>query len=223
MPYSQDVENARGYFDPSLVGPPPSRARGDVTLTRSEPCTRAVPVLHGTQVTLRELVPADAPSLFALLTEEDVTRFVAPPPSTLTGFQEFVAWAHRQREAGQYVCFAVVPHQATAAIGLIQMRSLGADFQTTELGCVLGSAYWGTGVFLDGARLTIRFAFETLGARRLEMRAVTHNARGNGALRKIGARQEDVLRGSLEHRGRRYDQGLWILRREDWEASALGG
>ncbi len=41
----------------------------------------ALPVLSGNQVTLREMRPSDAPSLFALLTTEEVSRFISPPPA----------------------------------------------------------------------------------------------------------------------------------------------
>jgi RimJ/RimL family protein N-acetyltransferase len=59
-----------------------------------------LPVLTGAGVTLRELRPADAASLFALLTTEEVARFISPPPSTVEAFGQFIGWAQRQRAAG---------------------------------------------------------------------------------------------------------------------------
>ena len=47
----------------------------------------------GKQVVMRELRASDAPSLFALLTTEEVSRFISPPPSTVEGFERFIAWA----------------------------------------------------------------------------------------------------------------------------------
>src|SRR4051812_11544532 len=87
-----------------------------------------LPTLHGSVVTLRELRTSDAASLFASLTTEAVARFISPPPTTVEGFERFIAWTHRQRAAGQYVCFAVVPRGSNAAVGLFQIRSLSADF-----------------------------------------------------------------------------------------------
>ena len=68
---------------------------------------RALPTLRGRQVVLRELRASDAASLFALLTTEEVSRFISPPPTTVEGFEKFIAWTHRQREAGTFACFAV--------------------------------------------------------------------------------------------------------------------
>ena len=42
-----------------------------------------LPVLSGLGVTLRELRESDAASLCALLTTEEVSRFISPPPSTV--------------------------------------------------------------------------------------------------------------------------------------------
>ncbi len=58
-----------------------------------------LPALTGNLVTLRDLRASDAASLFALLTTEEVARFISPPPTTVEGFEKFIAWAHRQREA----------------------------------------------------------------------------------------------------------------------------
>ena len=51
---------------------------------------------------------------------------------------------------------------------------------------------------------------------RLEARAAVRNARGNGALRKIGAMQDAILRKSLRRNDAYLDQALWSILREDW-------
>ena len=119
-----------------------------------------LPVLTGNAVTLRELRASDAPALFAALSSDQVSRFISPPPATLEGFGRFINWAIRQRECGQYVCFAVVPHGSDTAIGIFQVRSLEPAFGTAEWGFALASEFWGSGIFVDGARLLIDFAFE---------------------------------------------------------------
>ena len=177
---------------------------------------KSLPVLTGTMVTLRELRLSDAPSLLAMLATEEVARFISPPPTTVDGFERFIAWTHRERAAGNYVCFGVVPSGTDTAIGIFQVRQLEPGFATAEWGFAIGSAYWGTGMFADGAKLAIDFAFEVVGAHRLEARAAVANGRGNGALRKIGAMQEGILRKSFLRNGEYLDQALWTILEEDW-------
>jgi [ribosomal protein S5]-alanine N-acetyltransferase len=175
-----------------------------------------LPTLSGAIATVRELRLSDAPSLLAMLTTEEVTRFISPPPTTVEGFERFIAWTHRERAVGRYVCFAVVPNGMDTAIGLLQVRQLDPNFSTAEWGFAIGSQFWGTGVFLDAANLVVEFAFEELGTHRLEARAAVANGRGNGALRKVGASQEGILRKSFLRNGEYLDQVLWTILHDDW-------
>ncbi len=176
-----------------------------------------LPTLTGSLVTLRELRASDAPALHAS------SRFISPPPTTVEGFERFIAWTHRQRAAGEYVCFAVVPLNSDTAVGLFQVRSLERGFGTAEWGFALASDYWGTGMFVDGARLTLDFVFAALGARRLEARAALQNGRGTAALRKVGAVLECELRRSFLRNGDYYDQGLWTILVEEWHETNTWG
>jgi RimJ/RimL family protein N-acetyltransferase len=183
-----------------------------------------VPALRGRGVTLRELELRDAPSLLAMLATEEVARFISPPPTTVEGFERFILWTLRERAAGNYVCFAVVPDGYDTAVGLFQVRTLEPGWGTAEWGFALGSAFWGTGLFVEGAKLVLQFTFDTLGVHRLEARAAVANGRGNGALRKIGAVPEGVLRRSFFRHGQYHDQILWSILDEDWrQAKAVWG
>jgi [ribosomal protein S5]-alanine N-acetyltransferase len=175
-----------------------------------------LPVLRGPGVTLRELTEADAVPLAAQLTSEEVTRFISPPPADAEGFRRFIGWAQREREAGRYACFAVVPDGETAPVGLFQIRLLDGRDGVAEWGFILARAWWGTGVFAAGAECVVDFAFEALRLERLEARAAVANDRGQGALAKVGAIKEALLRQSFERRGERLDQTLWAILREEW-------
>ncbi len=177
---------------------------------------QALPVLGGEKAILRELRLSDAASLLSMLSTEEVARFISPPPSTVEGFERFIAWTHRERAAGNYACFAVVPHGMDTAIGIFQVRQLEPGFATAEWGFAIGSPFWGTGIFADGAKLVVSFAFDTLRTHRLEARAAVQNGRGNGALRKVGAIQEGILRRSFLRNGDYLDQILWTILDEDW-------
>src|ERR1051325_4454735 len=84
--------------------------------------------LGGRRIILREPRAGDASALFSLLSTEEVSRFISPPPATVEGFERYVSWTHRQRSGGQYVCFAIVPLGAEAPIGLIHVRALAPGF-----------------------------------------------------------------------------------------------
>jgi RimJ/RimL family protein N-acetyltransferase len=175
-----------------------------------------LPTLRGERVTLRELRASDAHSLLAMLTTDEVAEFVSPLPRTVEGFAAFIEEAHHDLLLGIRLCFGIVPDGYDDAMGVFQIRQLEPGFSSAEWGFAIGSPFWGSGLFLEGARTVINFAFGVVGVHRLEARSIASNGRGNAALRKIGALQEGVLRRSFQRNGRFFDQILWSILKEDW-------
>ena len=208
-------------YQPELDRTTATTAMTSATGATTSDWRNGLPVLAGSNFTLRELRSEDAASLLAMLSTEEVARFISPPPTTVEGFERFIAWTHRERLAGSYICFGIVPKGMEQAVGLFQLRSLEPGFASCEWGFAIGSSYWGTGVFPEAARLVINFAVDVIGAQRLEARAAVANGRGNGALRKIGAVQEGVLRRSFLRNGQYHDQVLWGILAEDWRQQRL--
>ena len=193
------------------------------TLTTTVPETawrRALPVLSAGGLALREIRKDDASPLLAVLGTDDVSRFMSPLPPTLDAFDRFVAWVQEQRSLGIAACFVVVPDGVDSPVGIFQIRSMESGFMTAEWGFAIGSPFWGSGLFAKSARLILDFAFGTLRVLRLEARACAENRRGNGALRKLGATPEGVLRRSFHWNGKYYDQVLWSILDCDWAASS---
>lgn len=179
------------------------------------------PALSGRLVSLREVQPMDAPVLVDLLSAPEVSRFLSTPPETTPDFQRYVTWAVGERQAGHYLAFAIVPHEAQHPVGMAYLREIEPRFATAEWGFALGMRYWGSGYFMDAARQLIGFAFGTVGVHRLEARAAVQNARCNNALQKIGAVREAVLRRAFFRNGEYLDQVLWTIVDEDWEQAKM--
>jgi ribosomal-protein-alanine N-acetyltransferase len=178
--------------------------------------TKGLPIFKGQRMVLRELVKSDATTLLSMLASEEVAKFISPPPTTPEGFEKFIQWAIRERQAGNQMTFGMVPEGFDHAVGLVQIRAIAPRFSVAEWGFAVGSPFWGTGLFVASATTAVDFAFQHTDVNRLEARAVVQNGRGNGALRKLGAVQEGVLRGSLLKNGQHLDQIMWSIVARDW-------
>lgn len=174
-----------------------------------------LPILQGSRVALREVTRTDAASLTAMIGENEVVRFMARFPSTVEAFSRYIESAIHERSYGGGACFAIVPAGCTQAVGLIRI-SLSGTGGRAEWSFAINPQFWGLGVFQEAAELAVRFAFDTLGACRLEARVATGNGRGNGALAKLGAVQEAILPNSLVLDGRCLDEALWTIVNDDW-------
>jgi RimJ/RimL family protein N-acetyltransferase len=175
-----------------------------------------LPTLTACLVVLREPIPEDLRPLVELLSVADACRFGLDEPVSDLLVQQFIARVRQDRTTGLGFTFVVTIGPAATVSGLVQVRQLDPSFETGEWECVLAPSSRGTGVFLETARLVGSFAFDAVGAHRLESRVLLQNGRANGALRKLGAVQEGILRRSLRRGGEYLDQVLWALLKEDW-------
>ena len=173
--------------------------------------TGEVPTIGTARATVRGLLPGDAESLYSLLTSEPVGQFTLPPPHSVEDFGRFIEWTRQQHEAGRQLSFAIVPPGHDYAVGVIQVRRDESDGSTAEWGFVLSERFWGTGLFMASARLVLAFLFETAGLHRLEARTIVGNGRAGGALQKLGAVREGLLRRGFCRNGEYFDQVLWSI------------
>ncbi len=181
-----------------------------------------LPVLTGEHVTLRELRGSDARSLYSALCRPEVQRFTWPPPASVEAFEGFIEWAWAERGTGKYICYGIVPSGRNEAVGVFELRSLQPGFFRGELGIVMDPDAWSTGIFSEGARLVLKFAFDVVKVHRIEARVAVTNGRGNAALKKVGARQEGVLRAAFVSDGHFVDQNLWAILADQAPLRAYG-
>jgi N-acetyltransferase len=177
----------------------------------------ALPTLSSATVTLREPMASDALALLTALSPDDLSQTVtdAPPASPL-GFESLIASMAAQRAQGVEACWAIVPTDTGAAIGLIRARGLDHGFTMVDGTAAIAEEFRGTHVFQDAARLVLGCLFNTMKVHRAEFRIDVRNARANGALRKLGATQEGLLRRALHRDGIHLDQVLWAIVAGDW-------
>ena len=181
-----------------------------------------LPTLGGARVTLRELRISDASTLYAELTSPEAKKFMWAPPPNVVAFERFIEWTHKERAAGKYICYGVVPHGREEAWGVFELRQLQPGFVRGELGFVIAPGYWGTGVFYEGAQLLLDFAFNEAKVHRIEARAAVDNERSNAALQKLGANREGTLKDAFWMNDRFVDQYLWAILDSEWRSRQSG-
>jgi RimJ/RimL family protein N-acetyltransferase len=177
---------------------------------------RALPTLTTRLVVLREPTREDVGALIDLLSVGDASRFGIDDPAIDEGVHALVDRVADDRTSGVSFTYVVTLATTEAIVGLAQVRRLDPTFEAAEWEMTLAPSARGTGVFVDAARLLGSFAFGSVGVYRLESRVIVQNGRANGALRKLGAVQEGILRKSLRRGDEYFDQVLWSVLKDDW-------
>jgi ribosomal-protein-alanine N-acetyltransferase len=88
-----------------------------------------------------------------------------------------------------------------------------------SLGYWVGQPYAGHGYMSEAIRLTLDFAFTTLGLHRLEAACLAHNKASRSLLVGGGFREEGCARKYLMIDGEWQDHVIYALLREEWSAS----
>ena len=189
---------------------------GDPTVLSTSNWRAELPTLTCRLVTLREPTSSDLGPLVDLLSLSDATRFGLDEPVIDLGVQDLIERIARDRAAGLSFTYVITLSAARTLVGLVQVRQLDPGFEAAEWECTIAPSSRGTGIFLEAARLVGSFTFGPVGAHRLEARVALQNGRANGALRKLGAVQEGILRRSVRRGGEYFDQVLWSMLKEDW-------
>jgi RimJ/RimL family protein N-acetyltransferase len=191
---------------------------GELTHFGANPWRNRLPSLSGRGVALREPTAADSAALIALLSLADATRFGLDQPVSDMAVTDLIERAIHERAGGVSFTYVIVLNTTRSIVGLVQVRQLDQTFENAEWECTVAPSSRGTGVFFEAARLVGSFVFGVIGTHRLEARAPLQSGRVHGALRKLGAVQEGVLRRAVRRDGEYGDQALWSLLKEDWDA-----
>lgn len=164
-------------------------------------------ILSGPVVTLRPLLPEDAEQLAALTAasptvHEDLRWHTSPLP-----LDQPTARANIERLVGDgtTMAFAVVGSEAGELRGMTSFYDHVHAVPRVEIGHThYGREFWGRATNPACKLLMLGHAFETWGCARVALRCDADNARSAGAILRLGARPEGVLR---NHR-RRHDGTL---------------
>ena len=184
----------------------------------SRPWSSLPPVLRGTDLSLREVERGDAFALFSVLGHPQVASAFASVPHSPADLANQIEAAALDRCNSRGLWLAVVPDGAGVA-GMVRVREIEPGFRSADWEFALAHQHWGSGLFLRAASMAIDFVFDVLKASRLEARVAVPNVRALAVLRKLGFREEAVLRQSMRFEsGSCHDQRLITLFADDWRA-----
>jgi RimJ/RimL family protein N-acetyltransferase len=174
---------------------------------------QAIPELQGDFVTLREARPETDESLWQLIWPTEVLQLFSPAPRTRPEFRAVLSALLDGRQGGREIGFVACIE--SRPVGLIHVRALEPSFQTAEWGLGFAPDRWSTQAPAEASRLVRDFLFEVVGVHRLESRTLMDASERIECLRRLGAREEGVLRRSGHVPGGFVDQILWAIVKED--------
>ena len=178
-------------------------------------------VVRGPRFSLRALSGSDAPALFELGRNPDVTRFFSwQPYEAVHEAADFIASLDRQSEAGERLELGIFDNEGEL-VGITGFSEFSHRDRRAVLGTWLGREFWGSGANRESKALVLALGFRSLGLLRVTALASPQNVRSVAALQRLGFVHEGVLRGWHVHSGVPRDVAVLRMLRDEWERTPL--
>jgi RimJ/RimL family protein N-acetyltransferase len=154
-----------------------------------------LPSLRSERLLLRWLTGDDVPALFAIFSDDEVTRYWGRSTlPDLTAAEELLGEIERGFRTRTLFEWGVEIVATGELAGTCTLSALSATHRRAELGFALGRAHWKLGYMSEVLPVLLRFAFAKLGLHRLMADADPRNRASLQLLERLGFQREGYLR-----------------------------
>jgi RimJ/RimL family protein N-acetyltransferase len=172
------------------------------------------------RIRLRALAKADAVHWLAFDEDSEAMRTLnlgISPPRSVSQAEE---WAERFadfKNADEAMIFSIET-RAGDYVGGINLGGVDRRNGTFGTGTRLSAEHRGKGYALEAKRIILRYAFHEMRLQKYNIRCLETNAAVIRHATLLGCREEGRIRRNVFTAGRFYDELLFGLTREEWEA-----
>jgi N-acetyltransferase len=176
--------------------------------------------LRGRRVTLESLSAEHLPGLASAILDGNLWEIpvtVVPHPADLAAF---LNRAETRYAAHLELVFITVDTASGTIVGSTRFMNINREHRRVEIGFTFSANSWQrTYVNTEAKYLMLRHAFETWGCHRVEFITDVLNEKSRAAIRRLGAKEEGVLRNHMIMRdGRLRDSVIHSVVKPEWPA-----
>jgi RimJ/RimL family protein N-acetyltransferase len=151
--------------------------------------------LEGVRVRLVPLHQDHFPALAEIAKHRQIWEHLPLDGSDEKTLVQNLGTALLKRAYGEQYPFTAIDKSSGNIFGSTRLFEIFPDHKKLEIGWTwYDPAYWGKGHNLECKLLMLTYCFEILKANRVQLKTRTTNLRSQAAIRKIGAKEEGVLR-----------------------------
>jgi RimJ/RimL family protein N-acetyltransferase len=182
--------------------------------------------LGGRSVRLEPLRPEHAPLLWGIAKDHlaELFQWIPYRMESLEDFASFNRHVLDEQGRGLTVPFAIVEGSSGRIAGTTRYMNIDFPNRKVEIGSTWIAPPWQrTAVNTEAKYLMLRHAFEVWNCLRVELKTDSRNQRSRGAILRLGAKQEGILRKHmLTWNGRQRDSVYFSILDTEWPEVKAG-
>ena len=177
-------------------------------------------ILETDKVLLRPMQHLDIASFSPLAKDTDLWKYFTFLLNQQSELERWVDIALKEREEKKRIPFTIIEKATDKICGSTSLGSISYFDKRIEIGWSwLGKEFQGTGINFHAKFSLLSYAFEVLQWERVEIKTDNLNERAKQGLRKIGAKEEGVLRSHMQMPlNRRRDSVYFSILNIEWPA-----
>ena len=189
-----------------------------------DPFFTQVIILQNERVRLEPLASVHYDNLWKVAQHQQLWQFTSVKIDSEESFKQYFLQALDERKNGLSYPFAIFDKQENCYAGSTRFGNISLEHKRLEIGWTwYHPALQRTGLNRSCKFLLLRYGFEVLGLRRIELKTSSTNEKSRLAISKIGASQEAILRKHMVNPdGKPRDSVLFSIIDEEWPAIKTG-
>ena len=174
--------------------------------------------LETDKVMLRPLQQEDISAFARIANEASLWRYFTFLLNNPAELQRWVEVALTEREEGKRIPCTIIEKSTGEMCGSTSLGSISYYDKRIEIGWSwLGKYFQGTGINFHAKFCMLSYVFDVLNWERVEIKTDNLNERAKQGLRKIGAKEEGVLRSHMQMPlNRRRDSVYFSILKDEW-------
>lgn len=176
-------------------------------------------VLEGDLIRLEPLTMGHLVALCDVGFDEDIWRMGMNRIATKEDMRKYISIALEDEQKKVSLPFATVAKTTNNVIGSTRFGNIDVSNRKVEIGWTwIGKQWQRTGVNTEAKFLMLRHAFEVWNCIRVEFKTDVLNERSRNAIKRIGAKEEGILRNHvITSTGRFRDSVYYSILDVEWE------
>ncbi len=175
-------------------------------------------ILHSTRLILRPPLPEDAPRIECFVSDRRVAEMTAliPHPYPRGAALEWVYLTEQQWLDGVKASFVICLRDSGELVGCISF--FHDRTRDNEIGYWIGVPHWGKGYATEALERLLGYAFDELGASRVDTYHFDHNPASGRVMQKAGLKFISKTKLGASRGDEQYDDVRYGLSAREWRA-----
>ena len=178
---------------------------------------KTFPQIETSRLVLRKIKPSDANDLFSFMSDgETLKNNLMSPHKKIAETDKLIKNLTKQYDRKREIRWGVTIKGSAAIIGTTVFYNMHPMEFQTEVGCVLAKQHWSGGIMTEALAAIITFGFDKMAFNRITSFILPDNIGAIRMVKKVGFREEGLLKECKYSNNRFYDLGVYSLLKKDY-------